>query len=325
MWRALRAQGIFRGAGPAPKVAFLYTGQGSQYVNMLDELRQLEPIVAETFAEADRVMDAAPRPAADRLSVRRWQRRGAHAAAEEELRQTAITQPAVLAADVALTRLLAAYGVAPDMVMGHSLGEYGALVAAGCLPFAEALEAVAARGREMTRLSVADNGKMVAVFAPLAEIESVLGGVDGYVVVANINSTAQAVVGGATRRGRGRRRRCSRHAGRDGRAAAGQPRLPHRDRGAGERAAEARCCARLDLRPPRSRSWPTSPAASIPMGDGRRAGDDRSARPPDRLARAVRPRPRDPLRSRARASSSRSVPSGPSRASSRTCSAPAKM
>ena len=75
------------------------------------------------------------------------------AQAEEDLRQTAITQPAVLATDLALTRLLDAYGIRPDMTMGHSLGEYGALVAAGALPFADALEAVSARGREMTRVS----------------------------------------------------------------------------------------------------------------------------------------------------------------------------
>ena len=69
--------------------------------------------------------------------------------------QTAITQPAVLATDLALTRLLEAYGIRPDMTMGHSLGEYGALVAAGALPFDDALEAVSARGREMTRVAVA--------------------------------------------------------------------------------------------------------------------------------------------------------------------------
>ena len=57
------------------------------------------------------------------------------AKADEDLRQTAITQPAVLAIDLALTRLLAAYGIQPDMTMGHSLGEYGALVAAGALAF----------------------------------------------------------------------------------------------------------------------------------------------------------------------------------------------
>src|SRR6185369_2569153 len=56
MWRALRSQGIFRGKGPAPKTAFLYTGQGSQYLGMLAALRGAEPIVAATFAEADRVM-----------------------------------------------------------------------------------------------------------------------------------------------------------------------------------------------------------------------------------------------------------------------------
>ena len=56
IWKALRPQGIFRGRGPAGKVAFLYTGQGSQYVNMLAPLRAAEPIVAETFAEADRIM-----------------------------------------------------------------------------------------------------------------------------------------------------------------------------------------------------------------------------------------------------------------------------
>jgi acyl transferase domain-containing protein len=193
MWRALRSQGIFKGAGPAPKVAFLYTGQGSQYLGMLGELRKADPIVAATFDEADRVMEPIlGRPLTSFLYGVEGE------AAEEELRQTAITQPAVLAADIALTRLLAAFGVAPGMVMGHSLGEYGALVAAGCLSFAEALEAVAARGREMTRVSMADNGRMIAVFAPLEEIEAVLAAVNGYVVIANINSTTQAVVGGAT-------------------------------------------------------------------------------------------------------------------------------
>ena len=94
--------------------------------------------------------------------------------ADDDLRQTAITQPAVLAIDLALTRLLAAYGIQPDMTMGHSLGEYGALVASGALPFEDALEAVSARGRGMTRVAVADKGKMAAVFAPLTEMERIL-------------------------------------------------------------------------------------------------------------------------------------------------------
>jgi acyl transferase domain-containing protein/acyl carrier protein len=198
MWKALRAQGVFRGHGPAPKVAFLYTGQGSQYANMLQQLCASEPIVADTFAEADRVMTPLlGKPLTDYIFVD-GDDPAVFAKAEDNLRQTAITQPAVLAADAALTRLLAAYGIVPDLVMGHSLGEYGALIAADALPFADALEAVSARGREMTNLSVEDNGWMAAVFAPLAEVERILKTIDGYVVIANVNSHSQSVIGGAT-------------------------------------------------------------------------------------------------------------------------------
>ena len=198
MWKALRAQGIFRGHGPAPKVAFLYTGQGSQYVNMLQTLRAEEPIVAETFAEADRVMTPLlGKPLSNFIFVDNADA-DAVAKAEDDLRQTAITQPAVLATDLALTRLLAAYGIEPDFTMGHSLGEYGALVAAGALPFADSLEAVSARGRGMTQVAMKDNGRMAAVFAPLEEIERILKTIDGYVVIANVNSNRQAVVGGGS-------------------------------------------------------------------------------------------------------------------------------
>ncbi|MFN0285015.1 MAG: type I polyketide synthase, partial [Kineosporiaceae bacterium] len=198
MWKMLRSQGVFVGRGPAPKVAFLYTGQGSQYVNMLAGLRRTEPIVAQTFAEADAVMTPLlGRPLTDYIFIDADDP-AAVKRLEKQLLQTEITQPAVLATDLALTRLLAAYGVRPDMVMGHSLGEYGALVAAGSLTFASALEAVSARGKEMARLAIGDNGAMAAVFGPLAQIERVVAAASGYVVIANINSTTQAVIGGAT-------------------------------------------------------------------------------------------------------------------------------
>ncbi|MGH0030183.1 MAG: SDR family oxidoreductase [Myxococcota bacterium] len=198
MERALRAQGVFTGSGEPGKVAFLYTGQGSQYANMLADLRSREPVVAATFDEADRVLEPLlGRPLSEILFVDADDE-DAVKAAEAELRKTEITQPAVLTVDTALTRLLAEYGIVPDVVMGHSLGEYGALVAAGALPFADALEAVSARGREMASLTVEDNGLMAAVFAPLERIEAVLAEVPGNVVVANINSTSQAVIGGAT-------------------------------------------------------------------------------------------------------------------------------
>src|SRR5581483_9869053 len=196
VWKALRAQGIFRGRGPAAKIAFLYPGQGSQYLNMLAALRAAEPLVAETFAEADRIMTPILGKALSEFIFVNVTDLDAVAKAEDNLRQTAITQPAVLTVDLALTRMLAAYGIEPDFTMGHSLGEYGALVAAGALPFADALEAVSARGREMTRVSFADKGRMAAVFAPIAEIERTLQTIDGYAVIANINSEHQAVIGG---------------------------------------------------------------------------------------------------------------------------------
>ncbi|HLZ37305.1 MAG TPA: beta-ketoacyl synthase N-terminal-like domain-containing protein, partial [Mycobacteriales bacterium] len=197
MWRMLRSQGVFVGRGPAQKTAFLYTGQGSQYVNMLEELRDREAIVADRFAEADRVMTPLlGRPLTSYIFA--GHDREAVAQMEQQLLQTAITQPAVLATDLSLTELLAAYGVRPDMVMGHSLGEYGALVAAGALSFDAALEAVSARGREMASVSMGDNGAMAAVMAPLPEIERIVAAADGYVVIANVNSNSQAVIGGYT-------------------------------------------------------------------------------------------------------------------------------
>ncbi|NWG13655.1 MAG: SDR family NAD(P)-dependent oxidoreductase [Acidobacteria bacterium] len=197
-WKALRAKGIFLGKGPAPKVAFLFAGQGSQYVNMLKALRETESIVAETHSQADRVMQPLlGRPLSEYIYKDKTDGE-AMAAAEQDLKQTAITQPAVLATETALARLLGAYGVFPDMVMGHSLGEYGALVASGALSFEEALKAVSARGSEMTKCALEDNGIMAAVFGPIAEVEKILAKIDGYVVIANINSTKEAVIGGAT-------------------------------------------------------------------------------------------------------------------------------
>ncbi|HEX6887240.1 MAG TPA: beta-ketoacyl synthase N-terminal-like domain-containing protein, partial [Candidatus Nanopelagicales bacterium] len=199
MFKLLRSQGVFVGRGPAPKVAFLFTGQGSQYVNMLRELRDSEPIVREVYDEADRIMtpllgkplsDFVFSDAQDEATLKRL---------HGQLLQTEITQPAVLTTDAAMTELLAAYGITPDVVMGHSLGEYGALVAARALSFDAALEAVSARGREMAHVSQEDNGAMAAVFGPLPDIERIVDEVDGYVVVANINSNSQAVIGGATK------------------------------------------------------------------------------------------------------------------------------
>ncbi len=198
IWKALQAYGVHRGSGKPGKVAFLFPGQGSQYVNMLLDLRDTEPVVKDTFDEADRVMSPIlGRPLTSFIYAQGGEETIEQA--EVELKNTAITQPAMLTANVAILRILRKYGVEPDLVVGHSLGEYAALVAAGVLSFAEALEVVSARGREMTKIKVEDPGCMAAVSAPLEKVEEVIRSVDDYIVIANINSPVQCVLGGTTK------------------------------------------------------------------------------------------------------------------------------
>ena len=197
-WKVLNAKGIFYGEGKPGKAAYLFTGQGSQYANMLRELKETEAIVKETFREADEIMTPLlGKPLSDYIFVD-GSDKAKVAAAEHDLMQTEITQPAMLCADVALYRLMKEYGVDADMVIGHSLGEYGALVASGALDFKDALLAVSARGHQMAKVNVTDKGKMAAVFASPEQIEAILKQVNGYVVIANINSYGQSVIGGAT-------------------------------------------------------------------------------------------------------------------------------
>jgi acyl transferase domain-containing protein/NAD(P)-dependent dehydrogenase (short-subunit alcohol dehydrogenase family)/acyl carrier protein len=200
VWRSMQAQGIFRGNGPKPgKLAFLFPGQGSQYLNMGRKLAALSPVVADMLSEADHVMTGIiGRPLTPFIFVDPADD-AALKQAEHALKQTEITQPAMLTLDMALYRLLATYGFKPNVVMGHSLGEYAALIAAGILPFADALEAAAARGREMAKVQVEDKGWMAAVSAPYDVVAQTLKEVDGYVVIANNNSTSQSVIGGASK------------------------------------------------------------------------------------------------------------------------------
>ncbi len=198
VWKALSGQGVYRGSGEPGRLAFLFPGQGSQYVNMMRDLSVFEPVIEETFREADRVLTPIlGKPLTEYIFVDSDEE-GQQQEAEAALRDTTITQPAVLTADVAMLRLMRHYGFEPEMVAGHSLGEYGALVAAGMLDFQEALEIVSARGREMSKISVEDNGCMAAVSAPIAETERVLKTIEDYVVLANINSPVQSVIGGST-------------------------------------------------------------------------------------------------------------------------------
>ncbi len=195
-WRVLQTKGIHLGRGPAGKVAFLFPGQGSQYVNMLADVP--DPIVRETFAEADRTMEPILGRSLTSYVYKDANDAAAMEDAEEALKDTTICQPAMVATDIAIMRMLGKHGVFPDMVMGHSLGEWAAAVGARMLNFSEALVAVSARARAMASVSIGDKGKMASVLGPTDEIVRRLPEIGGYLTPANMNSKKQTVIAGAS-------------------------------------------------------------------------------------------------------------------------------
>jgi len=195
-WRILQTKGIHFGRGPAGKVAFLFPGQGSQYVNMLADVP--DPIVRQTFEEADRTMGPILGRPLTSYVYRDANDAAAMEDAEEALKDTTICQPAMVATDIAIMRMLGKHGVFPDMVMGHSLGEWAAAVGARMINFSEALVAVSARARAMESVSIGDKGKMASVLGPTSEIVRRLPEIGGYLTPANMNSKKQTVIAGAS-------------------------------------------------------------------------------------------------------------------------------
>ena len=167
------------------KTAFLFAGQGAQYLGMGRDLYDHYPIVKKTIDQASQVLGYDLRHLIDRE--------------EEKLNQTRYTQPAILATSVAIYRLLKEKGYQPDMVAGLSLGEYSALVASGALVFEDAVSLVAKRGAYMEEAAPAGSGKMVAILnTPVEIIEEACQKASelGVVTPANYNTPAQIVIGG---------------------------------------------------------------------------------------------------------------------------------
>jgi len=167
-------------------VAFVFPGQGSQKVGMGRSLHDAVPESRGVFDEADGALG---------FPLSRLCFEGP----EDQLQLTANTQPAILAASVAAARALAARGLEPQWVAGHSLGEYSALVVAGVLSLRDAVVAVRRRGQYMQEAVPVGEGAMAAILAlDLAPIEQACReAAQGQVVSpANINSPGQVVIAG---------------------------------------------------------------------------------------------------------------------------------
>ena len=198
----LRMKGIypFTPSEIKPKVCFMFPGQGSQYVDMMKDLASKYKVVQDTFDEADRLlMGIIGQNLTDTLWSKPGETKEQIAAREAAIKKTEMTQPAVLTADIAMMRLLSSFGIKPDVVMGHSLGEYAAAVAAGIFDFENGLKAVCTRGKVMSEIKVEDNGKMASIAAPVERVEPELARISGYVAVANKNCPTQTVIAGASK------------------------------------------------------------------------------------------------------------------------------
>ena len=169
------------------QLALVFPGQGSQSVGMLAELSEMHPSMKASFDEAS-----------DGAGVDLWAL--SQAGPEEMLNRTEYTQPALLAAGVAVWRLWNAQGgTKPSVLAGHSLGEYTALVAAGALSLKDGAHLVRIRGQLMQDAAPAGVGAMAAVLgaedALVLEVCEAVSGAE-VVVPANFNSPGQIVIGG---------------------------------------------------------------------------------------------------------------------------------
>jgi len=183
--------GVVSDVGKRPKIAFLFTGQGSQYVGMGRELYETQPSFRATMDACDEML----RPYLDTSLIGiLYPEPGAGAHQEQLLNQTYVTQPALFALEYALAELWRAWGIEPSAVMGHSVGEYVAACVAGLYSLEGGIKLIAERGRLMQALPA--GGRMAAVIADAGRVAPLLDPFKNTVSLAAFNGPENTVISG---------------------------------------------------------------------------------------------------------------------------------
>lgn len=164
------------------KKAYVFPGQGSQFPGMAKDLYENNATAREMLEKANEVLGF-------RITDIMFE------GTAEDLKQTKVTQPAIFLHSTVLAKCLGDF--APDMVAGHSLGEFSALVAAGAMDFEEGLRLVSIRAKAMQKACESNPGAMAAIIAlPTEKVEEICAGCEGVVVAANYNCDGQIVISG---------------------------------------------------------------------------------------------------------------------------------
>ncbi|MGL4910358.1 MAG: ACP S-malonyltransferase [Cetobacterium sp.] len=166
------------------KIAFVFPGQGTQYVGMGKELYENHDLAKNEFDKIFSILD---------FDLKKVMFEGS----EEELKDTKNTQPAIVAMSLVLEKLLREKGITPNFVAGHSVGEYAAIGSAGFLSMQDAVKLTSLRGKAMSKVSSDVAGSMAAILGLESDkIVEVLKDVEGIVEAVNFNEPKQTVIAG---------------------------------------------------------------------------------------------------------------------------------